>query len=313
MEATLVSQLPLFLKQESDRLLDRKNVLELHVNRITKAFQNLKGDLFHEEMKPVEPYMFELRSDYLGWVYDKHKGFRSKAGRSQSLRQWLNSTKARKWADSLFGDMFESCRDYAWKVGHCLEDNSEGIEYLTNYLQCEYFIAIMTGAISSGSGSGSRPLICDHSFHKRSSKMLNILNEGTYNNKNPDNDWVQTKSKDKKEGNIVKDHFVELYKKWSDRYFALYVVYKTERRHGLRTPNSQKKSEVMKGTGITTIDTNMQIDRPTRIKIESERKYEYDNLEDDRDANKNDEDEKDGNSDNQPLFKLENFQVQVQM
>jgi len=138
---------------------------------------------------------------------NKKKGFRSKSGRSQDLRQWLNSTKARKWADSLFGDMFDSCRQYAWKVGHALESNPKGIEYLTNYLQCEFFIAMIAGTIGNGSGSGSRPLICDHSFHKRNSKMLNILNEGVYNNNKSKNEWNENnlrkpkeKHKEKKKG-----------------------------------------------------------------------------------------------------------------
>ncbi|ETO23592.1 hypothetical protein RFI_13587, partial [Reticulomyxa filosa] len=79
--------------------------------KITKEFQSLSEDLFQEETKPLDSFEFELRMDeYLGWVYDEQKGFRSKEGRSQDLRQWLNSTKARKWADTLFGDMFESCR-----------------------------------------------------------------------------------------------------------------------------------------------------------------------------------------------------------
>jgi len=140
MEGGLDRQVPPVLKQERERLIDRKNVLDANINRITKEFQSLSEELFHEEMKSLNPYKFKLRMDvYLGWVYDKQKGFRSKSGRSQDLRQWLNSTKARKWADSLFGDMFDSCRQYAWKVGHALESNPKGIEYLTNYLQCEFF------------------------------------------------------------------------------------------------------------------------------------------------------------------------------
>jgi len=204
--------------------------------------------------------------EYLDWVYDKHKGFRSKSGRSQNLRQWLNSTKARKWADSLFGDMLDSCRQYAWEVSRSLEKTSEGIEYLTNYLQCKFFIATMTGTISSGSGSGSRPLICDHSFHKRRSKMFNILNEGVYHWKKADNDILGKKSHNRKEGDAIKNYFVELYNKWSDQYFARYIIYKTQFLNGRKIleplssslAESQARSVAMK----KNIEQKMEIDNP---------------------------------------------------
>jgi len=234
MEGGLDRQEPPVLKQERDRLVDRKNVLESNVNRITKEFQSLMEELFQEEKKIVKDFEFELGMDkYLGWVYDKQKGFRSKAGRSQDLRQWLNSTKARKWADSLFGDMLENCQQYAWQVGQTLEGKSDGIEYLTNYLQCEYFIIMLTGTIGSGSGSGSRPLICDHSFHKRKSKMLGILNDGVhFHNATRRNRHSKAKSpKQKKEGGTkAKKFFVESYQKQSNRYFALFIKFKTQQK-----------------------------------------------------------------------------------
>jgi len=257
-------QLPPVLKQEKERLTDRKNVLEANINRISQEFQSLAQELFNEEIKTLLPYKFELRMDeYLGWVYDKHKGFRSKSERSQDLRQWLNSTKARKWADSLFCDMFDSCRQYAWEVGHTLEAHSEGIEYLTNYFQCEFFIATMTGTIGNGSGSGSRPLICDHSFHKRKSKMLNILNEGVYNNNKSTNDWIKKKTKTKKEGGTTaKKYFVEFYKKWSDRYFALYIIYKTQKKLGtlMCKPFSSDLPDTSEMIKMGTTNTKMEIE-----------------------------------------------------